>query len=652
MFRIRLPSGEESEYESADDFTLAVQRGAVTPDSAIFHAKAERWVPVSSHPTYHRAVSATRPAVRPIQTQKSAAPQSPAAAVTAPRAAVPASAPAVTAPRPAVQVNRPAPQPPKPPASELELLLPDPMLGSGTTAQRAVPAPAPQVAPAPVPQAAPAPRAPYVARVAPAAPASPAATAAAAAQPAAPGRPDDLVFVDSATTATTHPVAPAAPRHSAPRPAIEIAPPPVVEMTAQPLVEEPEPVAQADAPAGFVAHGDLQAFDPVVTSEVAAPSAHEPKPARVSHPAPAVEPPRHEPHPAPVVHAAAEHGSEQWHAGDLTQAARKPKGNSPRLLLIAAVVALMVAGVGLVAWRSGAARGAEAQAGPTTVPQSNPQVQAPAPVAPSTGPAASLPAAAAPAPVPVGKQPSPLTTPPPAPAQAPAPAVAVTPDTASAILPGRPQTMSMDLDVSGATVGQETEGPAANSGISLATATQHYSDAIDAAANQLDAQMKQIGFSKVLSPVRFSSVEGMEGARHTISSAAGMLASYRSRMQAIEKAYSDSAAQAQRNQKTSPRDILGWEHRLPNRETPEAAQVVDLSLTQVDNFFAALLQHPGAVQVSGDKVTITDTELDQQYKVLKQWLGQKLDVWSDAPAAAVPPTVEQVVNAFVKGAAR
>lgn len=631
MFLIRLPSGEEFEYLTPEDFTHAVQVGAVTPDSAIFHAKAERWVPVSSHPTYHRAVSATRPAVRQIQVPKPAAPQPPAAAVTAPRTAVPAIAPAVTAPRPAVQVSRPAPQAPKAPASELELLLPDPMLGSAGTAQRVVPAP----------QSAPAARSPYVARVAPPAPVVPAA------QAAAPRRQDDLVFVDSGTTAPTPPVAPAAPRHSAPLPAIEIPPPPVVAMAAQPLVEEAEPVAHADAPAGFVAHGDLLAFDPAVTHEVAVPRAPEARPARAAHPVQAVEPPRHEAHPAPAVHAAAGHESEQWHAGDVTPAARKPKGSSPRLLLIAAVVALMVAGVGLVAWRSGAARGVEAQPAPTVA-------QAPAPVAPSTTPATSPPVAPAPTPVavPVGKQPSPLTTPPPAPAQAPAPPVAAAQDTTTAILPGRPQTMSMDLDVSGATVGQESESPAANSGISLATATQHYGDATDAAANQLDAQMNQIGFSKILAPVRFSSVEGMEGARHTISSAAGMLASYRSRMQALEKAYGDSAAQAQRNQKTSPRDILGWEHRLPNRETPEAAQVVDLSLTQVDNFFAALLQHPGTVQVSGDKVTITDTELDQQYKVLKQWLGQKLDVWSDAPAASVPPTVEQVVNAFVKGAAR
>jgi hypothetical protein len=625
MFRVKLPSGEESVYNDADDFTLAVQSGAVTPDAAIFHAKAERWVPVSSHPTYHRAVSATRPAIRPIQV--------PSARLARP------SAPVVTAPAPALNVEPPTPPAPTPeskpeskPAlastSELELLLPDPMLGAVASAQRVTPPPSPAI-----PSVLPPPRPSVAARVAAVASPAPAA-------PAGPTRHgDDLVIVGP-----TVPESPAnrpvdSLRVSAPHPALTVEPLAAIEAAAAPPVrpEEPAQPSAAESP-GFMGHDQMLAFEPVAAPEPQAlPKEPTPSPAQVSRPVAAVEPPAPEPAREPEYHHVPDRAPESWSAVETSRAQRKPSGNSPRLLLIAAVVVLMVAGVGLVAWRSGASGPAEAQAAPTVTH-----------------------AVAAPAPTPAPTQASPLTTPMTSkpvtlpgskPASAAVAASAPAQDS-SEILPGRPQTMAMDIDVSGASVGQEADAGSGGSGIPLATVTDHYGDAAAAAASQLSTQMSQIGFSKVLAPVRFSSVEGMEGARHTISAAAGMLASYRSRIQAMEKAYGDTVAQSERTLKPSPRDILGWEHRLPNRETTEAAQVVDLSLTQVDNLFAALVQRPDLVQVSGETVTISDPALSQQYKALKEWLGQKLDTWGDAPSATVPPTVQQVLNAFVKGAAR
>jgi hypothetical protein len=622
MFRIKLPSGEESLYNSADDFTLAVQRGAVTPDAAIFHAKAERWVPVSSHPTYHRAVSATRPAVRPIQVPPA-------------RPAAPA-APAVAASAPPLNVNRPrAATPTLAPEStgELELLLPDPMLGSVKSAHRVTSPPAPAISVVP-----PASRLPFVARAAPAVLSAPV-------EPSRRG--DDLVFVESGAPELNSTPPAVSPRVSAPRPAVTIEPPPVVEMSAPVLVQPEEAAAPAEAPSGFMAHDQMLAFEPVAAPELPVRTEVEPRRERPSRPATTIEAPK-----AARALPAPEPDQESWPGAEPLRDRKKSSGNSPRFLLIAAVVALMVAGVGLVAWRSSESKSAEAQDTPTTT-----QVAA----APTPAPAPAAPQETAPAPVQASPLTKPMTSPPVAPAPVKAagtPAAAVAqppvpaPDSAAAIIPGRPQSLAMDIDVSGAAVGQESDAQSSGTAIPLATVTDHYSEGAAAAASQLAAQMNQIGFSKVLAPVRFSSVEGMEGARHTISSAAGMLASYRSRMQALEKAYGDSAAQSERNQKPSPRDLLGWEHRLPNRETAEAAQVVDLSLTQVDSLFAALLQHPEGVQVSGETVTITDAGLNQQYKALKQWLGQKLDAWSDAPAATVPPTVEQVLNAFVKGAAR
>jgi len=600
MFRIKLPSGEESLYESAEDFTLAVQRGAVTPDAAIYHAKAERWVPVSSHPTYHRAVSATRPSVRPIR-------------ASAPRAAIQVGPVATTAP--AVTAAKTAASPP----GDLELLLPDPMLDAASTAHRV--APPPSASPPPPITAAPLPRQPLVARVAP-----PALRA------EVESRPDDLV---------------PSPRVSAPRQAVIIEPPPVIEIQSPPLIQPEEAAPAAEAPAGFLGHDQMLAFDPVAAPEVQPSWKPEPNPAHSSAPMVVVA---HQPADQPWTPSARHEGlaaPEPPLPGAFPRASRKSSGNSPRLLLIAAVVVLMVAGVGLVAWRSSASKDAEAQPSPAVgqpvAPPPSARAPEPPPVSPLTRPMTAQPV----------ELPSASSHPA---AGASATSTGTTPSApgadSSAILPGRPQSLTMDIDVSGAAVGQEADAGAGNSSVPLATLTDHYTDAAAAAASQLGTQMNQIGFSKLLAPVRFSSVEGMEGARHTISSAAGMLASYRSRMQALDKAYGDSVALAERSQKTSPRDLLAWEHRLPNRETPEVAQVVDLSLNQVDSLFAALLQQPEGVKVAGETVTISDSALNQQYGALKEWLAQKLDAWGGAPAATVPPTAQQVLKAFGKGAAR
>jgi hypothetical protein len=209
--------------------------------------------------------------------------------------------------------------------------------------------------------------------------------------------------------------------------------------------------------------------------------------------------------------------------------------------------------------------------------------------------------------------------------------------------------MAVDIDVSGADVGTSvgTAGPTgAGLGLSLGTVADHYADAAEEAGKQLEARLTQIGYSRLLAPLRFGSVEGMEGARRTVSSAVGMVAAYRSRMQALERIYGDSAARAQQGQKATPKEMLAWDHRLPQRESAEAAQAVDLALTKVDQLYAALLAHPEQVKADANSVIISDPELDKQYRALRQWLAQRFDSWSGSPADAVPPTVRQTMKAF------
>ena len=60
MLRIRLSSNEEVDYESTEQFTAAVRAGAVRADATIFHAKSERWLPVSSHPAFRLAAASMK----------------------------------------------------------------------------------------------------------------------------------------------------------------------------------------------------------------------------------------------------------------------------------------------------------------------------------------------------------------------------------------------------------------------------------------------------------------------------------------------------------------------------------------------------------------------------------------------------------------
>jgi hypothetical protein len=55
MYRIRLPSGEQSVFRTLDELTLAVQSGVVGPSAEVYLADTNRWMPVESHAAYQAA---------------------------------------------------------------------------------------------------------------------------------------------------------------------------------------------------------------------------------------------------------------------------------------------------------------------------------------------------------------------------------------------------------------------------------------------------------------------------------------------------------------------------------------------------------------------------------------------------------------------
>ncbi len=648
MFQIRLPNGIEMVFPSVEEFQAAVASGVVTSDSEIFHQKAERWVPIASHPTYHRAVSAARaPAAAPLATV------APAAAPAAPpiRRVVPV-APAVqaTAPRPVVAARPPAPpqvsprpavMPPMPHSAQRPAAAPT-MAPPAVSAQRpaiVIPAPAPlPVAAAPA-RAVLRPTPPPV----PSAPPMPAPPS----RPAPPTRSNELrsVDLDLPETEPTRPVSPlpaSSPihiAHSAPAPAI-VVPPPARAETLADLTAEFE-ILEGFGTEDSAATTELPVRAPAPRAE---PVHHAPTPAVSARPSRPDSVHQHE----PVAHLA----PESRHVP--VPAPAPSRSGSGRWLIAAALGAALIGGGALVAWRSGGAKPAAVQLASTATTSAYTQVprpeSTPAMTPSGPGPTSTTPTYVAPVATPPAAQKpvQQVATPPVATAPVHQTAAAPVPEIDSApILPGRPQALSVDLDVSGAAVGTTADGGAAAiSGPSLGSVTDHYADAASDAGKQLEARLSGIGFSRVIAPLRFGSVESMEGARHTISSAVGMVAAFRTRMQALEKIYGDSAAQAQRGRKASPKEMMAWDHRLPQRESAEAAQAVDLALSKSDQLYAALLAHPEQVKVDVSSVSISDPELARQYQSLRQWLGQRFDTWTGTPFDAVPPTVRQTMKAF------
>ncbi len=126
MYRIRRETGEEVNFGSIDELGAAVASGVVTAKAEIFHARAEKWLPIASHPHFKMAHDRINSATAPRATSS----QRPALSASGQR-------PAITVP----QVNAPAPAPstsvPRTQAPQLRVMRPDAPAAPATTATEA-----------------------------------------------------------------------------------------------------------------------------------------------------------------------------------------------------------------------------------------------------------------------------------------------------------------------------------------------------------------------------------------------------------------------------------------------------------------------------------------------------------------------------------
>ena len=70
MYRIRLASGEESVFRTAEELARAVTSGMVSETAEVFHKSAGKWLPINVHPDYRAVVTGKRPAatIAPVAT--------------------------------------------------------------------------------------------------------------------------------------------------------------------------------------------------------------------------------------------------------------------------------------------------------------------------------------------------------------------------------------------------------------------------------------------------------------------------------------------------------------------------------------------------------------------------------------------------------
>ncbi len=139
MYRIRLGSGEEAVYRTAEEMALAVRSGVLSPTAEVFHKSADRWLPIDVHPDYRAVVTGKRPALpdtQPGGRRNSASHRQPDAALTDPDPSTIAPEPSPPAPTPEPAPIAPAAEAAYDPATDPTPVFTTAGTGSGVSRAR------------------------------------------------------------------------------------------------------------------------------------------------------------------------------------------------------------------------------------------------------------------------------------------------------------------------------------------------------------------------------------------------------------------------------------------------------------------------------------------------------------------------------------
>lgn len=639
MYRIRTAAGSEATYNSLEEFTAAVRRGAVVPEDEIFHSRANRWLDVKSHPHYRIAIEGGH-APAPTAAHAPTAPTSAPVAHTQHR---PAMAPAPSAPAPAftprpVQASTAAHAPVQSRAQVFER--------PGTP----VPKPSQQTQVHPQLQAA-----PKAEPVAPPAPFTPRTKS------------KELTFVDTGVAPTVG--------HPNVSPAVEVAPPPTPRTELKPAAK-PAPIAKAPGnefdflimdggiespvrtsaghktiPEEFGLLFDATAVEPhppaatPTTGKNAAIGARSGKQQAVVIPADAPAPA-----PAPVASPAAvraEPAHQDESIAPAPDAAHAPSSwaTGSRSNYLGGGIALVVIAVGLLAWKPWKAGtdgnvGVAQAAAPSYDPDPSSLVT---PASASTPPMGSLAGAGAAAPA--GTRPG----------AAPAGKSTDTPAADSAkpevVVAARPSFGGGGIPVSGDISIGSTEVATGNVTTNLAPTelVRRLRAAQKDAQLDLNGRLVTIGFRGVINPARLSSPALVAAARTAWTGGVEAIRTYRARIAKIEKAYEDSVLTSQRGQRWPADEMRAWTTRQSLSEPSDASQLSDLMFTQVGEALEILGSMPGEYTIKGDKISFRDATGATRYTSIRGWVEQRMATWASTPESARPYSVSATLRALGDG---
>lgn len=653
MYRIRTAAGSEATYNSLEEFTAAVRRGAVVPEDEIFHTRANRWLDVKSHPHYRLAITSGGAPVAPA----------PPSATTAPHAPVAHHAPAASAPAPSAPPAplRPVPvpstahapqqsraqvfeRPSAPVARPVQQTALHPRLQADSAIEAKAPAPAP-VSHARPPKSkdltfvdtglAPSPARPQTSVAEMTAPAQVLRTelkpaAKPAPLPKAPDNELDFLIMDGGIES---PVRTSAGHMTIPED-LDLLFAASLDPAASPPQGPPAGKTVVGAPPRSPAMGAKSGKNPAIVippaSGAATPLAATPAPVApvdLSIPGEAILTDPVEPPTAPA--------PQSWAAGS------KPN-------YLGGGIALIVIVAGLLAWRpwSGVPQDSAARPMADTSPSFNPMgASLVTPVSATTPPET------APAPGKLGGTPVSVLKPTDVAAVVTKPSIAPADSgREDVVLAAGSSDFGGSVPVSGSIeVGSVPAASAAAAGTAPSELVRRLQAAQKDAQQDLNERLGTIGFRGVINPTRLSTPALVAAARTAWSGGVDAIRSYRSRLARVEKAYEDSVLTAQRAQRWSPAEMRAWASRQSLSEPSDASQLADLMFTQVNEGLEILASLPGEYSVKSDQISFKDPASATRYASIRGWVEQRMSTWSATPEGARPYSISATLRALGDG---
>ncbi len=628
MYRIRTAEGNETVYDSLEEFSAGVRRGAVSPNDEIFHTRAGRWLDVKSHPHYRSALTMSNGA---------GGGGSPAGVGATTAQGQSGGASPAPAPRPVQQtVYRNQLQPAVPRSKDLTFIdidgtvVPPERNATIIRAQKPVPRPTPRPMQAPVEKPKPEP------------------------QPSAGG--DDFLVMDGGIespvrTSSGHRTVSDDLEVLFDAPLPVVAPPPaaakapaVVPTPAAPKAPEARPVTQPPKPAASA------------PAKAAAPPAAAPVPRTTEKPAsaPAVS------GVTPAVAAAAAPLTASVHpvpsvaedldipGGPLVEVATSEAVSSPpprapvrpsRSVLAAGIAAVVVTGA-LLAWRpwqtGSSTSDLTAQAAPVALDSASAGAAAPS-AAPTPGSAESAPAGTA-------------TIKPVAaigPATAPSPAEeAPKEEIIAAVRPNfRADAVISTADIA---IGGTDRSPK-TAAIAPSELARRAEAAGRTAQQELGTRLSAAGFRSVLAPSRIGSAEGAASARNAWIAGADAIRQYRARIGRIENAYGDSMLTTQRAERWPVQELRAWGARETLAEPGDVSQLADLMVSQITEALDLLAALGGQYDMKNGAIHFRSPGAETRYTSIRNWVEQRMHTWSSTPATARPHSVSMILQALGDG---